>query len=168
MRRMFSFLALAMFVVMPVSFSVASGEAKQEEAKKVKSEEVKKPYTVSADGKIDWYTFSGYRRYHAECHVCHGPDGLGSSFAPNLLESVTRLGYAQYLDITINGRTNVSQVAQNRMPGFGTNPNVMCFIDDIYAYLIARADGVLGRGRPAKKQPKPAEAKERDAACLGG
>jgi hypothetical protein len=43
----------------------------------------------------------------------------------------------------------------------------MCFIDDLYAYLRARADGAIGRGRPPKKQPKPEEAKERDAACMG-
>jgi hypothetical protein len=42
----------------------------------------------------------------------------------------------------------------------------MCFIDDIYAYLKARSDGVLPRGRPAKKDDKPQEAKERDDACL--
>src|SRR5690606_15401613 len=40
------------------------------------------PYRVDDDGTVDWYTFSGYRRYHADCHVCHGPDGLGSSFGP--------------------------------------------------------------------------------------
>jgi hypothetical protein len=42
----------------------------------------------------------------------------------------------------------------------------MCFIDDLYAYLKARSDGALGRGRP-KKQPKPEEAKDRDLACMG-
>jgi hypothetical protein len=44
----------------------------------------------------------------------------------------------------------------------------MCFVDDIYAYLKARSDGVLPRGRPEKKAEKPAEAQERDTACLGG
>jgi hypothetical protein len=32
------------------------------------------------------------------------------------------------------------------MPAFGTNPNVMCYLDDIYAYLRARSDGVIGAG----------------------
>ena len=39
------------------------------------------------DGKVDKGTYNGYRRYHASCHTCHGPDGLGSSYAPNLVES---------------------------------------------------------------------------------
>ena len=123
------------------------------------------PYRIR-DGKVDWYTYSGFRRYHAECHVCHGPDGLGSSFAPALLDSLKTLSRDDYMEIVVNGRENVSTSVQNKMPAFGLNPNVMCFIDDIYAYLKARADGVLGRGRPAK-EAKPAAARERDDACLG-
>lgn len=125
-----------------------------------------KPYTVSADGKVDWYTFNGYRRYHAECHVCHGPAGLGSSFAPNLTESVKTLGYEGYLEVVVNGRQTVSNVAQQNMPSFATNMNVMCYVDDIYAYLVARADGVVGRERP-EKEAKPEAAKERDNSCAG-
>jgi hypothetical protein len=53
------------------------------------------------------------------------------------------------------------------MPAFGTNPNVMCYIDDIYAYLKARSDGKLGRGRPAKKHEKSKEWSEAEAACMG-
>lgn len=41
-------------------------------------------FKVAADGTVDWYTYSGYRRYHSECHVCHGPDGMGSTYAPAL------------------------------------------------------------------------------------
>ncbi len=37
---------------------------------------------------VDWYTYDGYRRYHAECHVCHGPYGLGSTYAPALANSL--------------------------------------------------------------------------------
>ena len=53
------------------------------------------------------------------------------------------------------------------MPAFGLNPNVMCFLNDIYAYLKARSDGAIPRGRPAKHAPKPPEAKEHEDACLG-
>ena len=34
------------------------------------------------------------------------------------------------------------------MLGFADDPNVSPYVDDIYAYLQARADGALGRGRP--------------------
>ncbi len=124
-----------------------------------------KPYTVSADGKVDWYTFNGYRRYHSECHVCHGPAGLGSSFAPDLTKSVVTMGYEGYLETVVNGRQVVSNTATQNMPSFATNKNVMCYVDDIYAYLVARADGVVGRERP-DKEAKPQEAMERDETCM--
>lgn len=128
-------------------------------------EDGEKPYRIGEDGVVDWYTFSGFRRYHAECHVCHGPDGLGSSFAPALVETMKEMSYDDYVEIVVNGRENVGTTAQNKMPAFGENRNVMCFLDDIYAYLIARADGALGRGRP-QKEAKPDEARERDDECL--
>ena len=125
-----------------------------------------KPYDIK-DGVVDWYTYSGFRRYHADCHVCHGPDGLGSSFAPALAESLKTMSYDDFAEVVVNGRENISASDQNKMPAFGTNPNVMCFLEDLYIYLKARADGAVGRGRPAKKQPKPEEAKEAEAACMG-
>ncbi len=128
--------------------------------------EEEKPYSIDDEGRVDWYTFSGFRRYHAECHVCHGPAGLGSSFAPNLLDSTKNLGYEEFWEVVVNGRVNVSADMQNVMPAFGTNLNVMCFLDDIYAYLYARADKVIGTERP-DKQAKPEEAIERDKACFG-
>ncbi|MEM7222831.1 MAG: c-type cytochrome, methanol metabolism-related [Pseudomonadota bacterium] len=130
------------------------------------AQDEEKPYQV-IDGVVDWYTFSGFRRYHSECHVCHGPDGMGSSFAPSLLDSLKTMPYEDFLEVVVNGREVVTTSEQDSMPAFGENLNVMCFIDDLYAYLKARADGAIGRGRPPKKQPKPQEAKERDDACMG-
>ncbi len=127
-----------------------------------------KPYKISEDGTVDWYTFSGFRRYHADCHVCHGPDGLGSSFGPALVDSLKTLTYEDFLEVVTNGRKNVSTSSDKVMPSFGLNPNVMCFVDDIYAYLKARSDDVLPRGRPEKHADKPQEAKDRDTACMGG
>jgi methanol metabolism-related c-type cytochrome len=124
-------------------------------------------FKFAEDGTVDWYTYSGYRRYHAECHVCHGPDGLGSSYAPPIMESIKRLTYSDFLEIVASGRQNVSQSQQNVMPAFGTNLNVMCYIDDLYVYLRARAQGDIPRGRPPKKEDKPAAATEAETACLG-
>ena len=125
-----------------------------------------KPYTVDAEGKVNWPTFSGYRRYHSECHVCHGPGGLGSSFAPSLLESMKTMSYEEYLEVVVNGRVNVNAATQNVMPAFAVNLNVMCFVDDIYAYLVARADGAISMERP-QHTGKPPEAAENEKACLG-
>jgi hypothetical protein len=65
-----------------------------------------------------------------------------------------------------NGKQEVSNSNFRKMPSFGLNPNVMCFVDDIYAYLKARSDGVIGRGRPEKVTDKPQAAKDRDASCM--
>ena len=108
-----------------------------------------KPYTV-VDGKVDFGTYDGYRRYEAYCLRCHGPDGAGSSYAPALAESLKTLNYEQFLETVVYGRKNVSASQQSVMPAFGEAVDVMENIDDIYAYLKARADGVVGRGRPER------------------
>jgi hypothetical protein len=36
------------------------------------------------------------------------------------------------------------------MPGYAGDPNFALHVDDIYAYLQARPDGKLGRGRPER------------------
>ena len=45
-------------------------------------------YKIGPDGKVDWYTFSGFRRFNGTCDVCHGPDGSGSSFGPDLTQAL--------------------------------------------------------------------------------
>src|SRR5512144_2562331 len=81
------------------------------------------PYTVKDDGTVDWYTYSGYRRYHSDCHVCHGPDGLGSTYAPALSKTLQTTSYPDFANVVVNGRKNVSTAQESVMPGFGTNRN---------------------------------------------
>jgi methanol metabolism-related c-type cytochrome len=125
-------------------------------------------YNVKEDGTVDWYTYSGYRRYHAECHTCHGPDGLGSTYAPALVDSLKKMGYQQFVEVVIQGRQNVGTGSQNVMPSFGTNSNVACYLDDIYVYLRARSDGAVERARPNKREEKPQAATDAEKTCLGG
>ena len=99
------------------------------------------------DGKVDFGTYNGFRRYHADCHVCHGPAGLGSSYAPALLKSVKSMEWFDFVDAIVRGREGLDTRV---MPSFAANPNVLLYVPDIYAYLRARADGVIGTSRPAK------------------
>ena len=124
-------------------------------------------YQIADDGTVDWYTFSGFRRYHAECHVCHGPDGEGSTYAPGLKKSAIDMDYYDFVDVVVNGRKKVGAAETSVMPAFGDNPNVMCYLDDIYIYLKARGTEVLPRGRPAKKVGKSEAFKEAENACMG-
>ena len=41
-------------------------------------------------GWMDFATYKGWRAYHAECHVCHGPDAMGSTYAPSLMDITSR------------------------------------------------------------------------------
>jgi methanol metabolism-related c-type cytochrome len=124
-------------------------------------------YKIGEGGTVDWYTYSGYRRYHSDCHVCHGPNGDGSSYAPALANSLKSLNYSDFVDVVTNGRKNVNQASDNVMPSFATNVNVMCFIDDIYVYLRARANNVIPGGRPPSHEDKPEAAKQAEASCTG-
>jgi methanol metabolism-related c-type cytochrome len=124
-------------------------------------------YKISPDGTVDWYTFSGFRRYHSDCHVCHGPNGEGSSYAPALAESLKTLSYADFTNVVTNGRKNVDAANDKVMPSFASNVNVMCYLDDIYVYLRARANGAIPGGRPPGHEDKSQAAKDAESSCTG-
>jgi methanol metabolism-related c-type cytochrome len=123
-------------------------------------------YSIKPDGTVDWYTYSGYRRYHSECHVCHGPDGMGSSYAPALKDSLKTSNYNDFVGVVAGGKKDVTTAQDLVMPSFGANKNVMCYIDDIFVYLRARANDVVGRVRPAKHEEKPDAATKWEHSCM--
>ena len=129
--------AVAVLIVAPSSATQAQTDSDQ------------KPYTVK-DGKVDKATYNGWRRYTESCLRCHGPDGAGSSYAPSLADSLKQMSEDQFKEVVVNGRKNVNTAAENVMPPFGEVEDVMLYLDDMYAYLKARSDGVLGRGRPER------------------
>ena len=124
-------------------------------------------FKIGTDGTVDWYTYSGFRRYHSECHVCHGPDGEGSTYAPGLKKSLLTVSYADFLGVIASGRKNVSTSQESVMPAFGDNPNVACYMDDLFVYLRARANEAVPRGRPGKREDKPAAYAKMEASCIG-
>jgi len=73
--------------------------------------------------------------YSSICIVCHGPDAMGSSFAPALVDSLKVLSYDDFVATVMNGRVNISSTSNNAMPSFGDNPTVAKYIDSLYAYL---------------------------------
>lgn len=124
-------------------------------------------YHISQDGTVDWYTFSGFRRYHSDCHVCHGPNGEGSSYAPALVDSLKTLSYSDFVNVVTNGRKNVNVANDKVMPSFASNVNVMCYLDDIYVYLRARSNNAIPGGRPPSHEDKPEAAKQAETSCTG-
>lgn len=125
-------------------------------------------FKIEKDGTVDWYTSIGYLQYGANCLRCHGPDGLGSSYAPDLTDSFKRLSYGDVLATVAAGKRAMSSGQDLVMPALGEDKNVMCHLDQIYVYLRARADGALDRGRPAKTVSKPKGYAELEDQCFGG
>ncbi len=168
-RRGISRLALSLVVL---SLSVVTA---QSESKKPASSQDGKyldangdpTYNIGPDGTVDWYTYSGFLRYHSECHVCHGPDGLGSTYAPALADSLKTMSYTTFIATVAQGKKDLSAGQEKVMPSLGLNKNVMCYIDDIYVYLKARADDAVPRSRPTSHEPKPKSAKDAENACMG-
>jgi methanol metabolism-related c-type cytochrome len=124
-------------------------------------------FKIASDGTVDWYSYVGYLRYGANCLQCHGPDGLGSTYAPSLVDSLKSLSYADFLSIVASGKKEVNTAQDQVMPAFGANRNVMCYIDPIYVYLRARSDGALGRQRPEKHESRTDAFTKAEDSCMG-
>ncbi len=123
-------------------------------------------YNVQADGTVDWATYSGYRRYHSECHVCHGPNAMGSSYAPALKDSLKTIGYQEFYGIVVGGKQEVNSANDKVMPAFADNKNVMCYLNDIYTYIRARSTDAIPEGRPGKHEEKTPETTKAEDECL--
>ena len=72
------------------------------------------------------------------------PTGSARPSVPPLVDELS--GVDAFRRAVLDGRIS----ATSAMQGFADDPNVAPYVDDIYAYLQARADGRLGRGRPAR------------------
>ena len=77
------------------------------------------------------------------------------------------LSLRQLVSIVVQGRKNVGGGNEKVMPSFGENRNVMCYVDDIYVYLRARANDAVGRGRPAKHEDKSPAYQQAEDSCMG-
>lgn len=97
-----------------------------------------KPYQI-VDGKISANAIEGWKTYNGGgCGACHGR-GASGGVGPNLGQSVTtKLTKEQFIDVVTNGRPGTL------MGPHKSNKRVMDNLDNLYAYLTARGDGVLG------------------------
>jgi cytochrome c553 len=96
--------------------------------------------------KVNKETYIGWRTYTANCLRCHGQDGIGSTFAPSLLDKLKEIDRERFMTSVAKGYTGQIGV----MPPWEDNPNVSRYYEQLYAYLKARSDGVLPPGRPKR------------------
>lgn len=105
------------------------------------------PYIVMDGYRVDSQTYNGFRLFRNWCARCHGTFAQGLA-GPSLAENLNRIGKMQFMEIVENGKTGQYGV----MPAWSSNTQVMEGREDIYRYLKARADGVLGEVRPELAQ----------------
>jgi mono/diheme cytochrome c family protein len=88
--------------------------------------------------------YDGWKMWHVYCYRCHGVDAMGSDIAPNLRHSVGPDG-------TVNHTCFVATVTQGRLQKGMPSWRALLSdqqIEDVWAYLQARASGRLAAGRP--------------------
>jgi len=84
----------------------------------------------------------GFRAF-SQCQVCHGLDGNGSTIAPSLVEKLKEIDKSRFMEVVSDGFKGQIGV----MPPWKENPNVMNYVEQLYAYLKARSDGAIPPGR---------------------
>ena len=119
-------------------------EVKEEVAAAVEAVAGDKPYQL-VDGVISANAVEGWKTYNGGgCGACHGKGGVGA-VGPNLGQSVTqKLSKEEFVNIVTNGKPGTM------MRPHKTNKRVMDNMDNLYAYLVARGDDVLGPGNLIK------------------
>lgn len=162
-HRYLSMCLAALMLVTSLSAVTAENPPQKEE----------KPYKV-IDGKVDEATFLGWRAFHSACHTCHGVDATGTSVAPNLVERVKELSARDFSikvltsyrlvfpsgEVTGDDPTAlrggfIEEVLRRErgelvMPAWEGDQKMRPHVLDLYAYLKARADGILGPGPPQR------------------
>lgn len=105
-----------------------------------------KLYTVVDGYKVDPETMKGFRTWRAAaCDRCHGANQEGL-VGPSLVASLKTLTKEEFVVTVRDGRL------QKGMQSFGTSPQVMENMNQLYAYLKGRSDGAITR---AKVEPMP-------------
>ncbi|MBL8351763.1 MAG: c-type cytochrome [Burkholderiaceae bacterium] len=103
-------------------------------------------YQVVDGYKVDANTMKGFRTWRAAaCDRCHGANQEGM-VGPSLIVSLKTLTKEEFVKTVRDGRLDKG------MQSFGTSPQVMENMDQLYAYLKGRSDGAITR---AKVEPMP-------------
>ncbi len=134
--------------------SVTVAGAAEDGGEPSEDELYERPYIgqICGDNVVSKQLYNGARRYGNFCHRCHGEAGLGSSFAPSLVESLKRLSRDEFNEVVVNGRENLAAGQEKVMPSFGHVTDVMLYLEDIYMYLKAVSDGKVKPG-PLERCP---------------
>ena len=91
--------------------------------------------------------YQGWKQFALNCARCHGDFGVGTSFAPALVESVKPTGGVPTTELFI--QTVCAGRMDKGMPAWCALGLEIDAMQAIHAYLLERASGKVGIGRPA-------------------
>jgi mono/diheme cytochrome c family protein len=99
--------------------------------------------------------YDGFKQFELNCARCHGDYGIGTTFAPALIASLSDTGRFKtgeratkelFTATVCGGRPDKG------MPSWCALGLEMDKIQAIYSYLSGRATGTIGAGRPAVRR----------------
>jgi mono/diheme cytochrome c family protein len=133
------------------------------------------------NGRVDRGTYIGWRLFHTNCYGCHGVGAVGTDIAPNLVERVKTMTPRAFATKVLTSYriaqpdkeagaedpaaardAMIEEVLRKQrnapvriiMPAWETDTDIKPHVLDLYAYLLARADGKLGPGKPVLLREK--------------
>jgi mono/diheme cytochrome c family protein len=105
------------------------------------------PYHPPPRDTVSTDVYNGWKVFQLNCARCHGEDATGTSFAPNLLLSVSPEGAVNTQELFL---TTVCAGRKDKgMPAWCELGLELPKILQMYAYVKLRSDGKMGIGRPA-------------------
>ena len=103
-------------------------------------------HTVPRD-TVSQVVYEGWKQFALNCARCHGDFGVGTSFAPALVESVKPAGTIPTVELFI--QTVCAGRLDKGMPAWCALGMDIAAMQAVHTYLVERADGKVGIGRPA-------------------
>ena len=103
------------------------------------------PASAEGNNIVDKAIFNGWHIYRTEaCGSCHGATGEGNVSNPNLLLSLKNQTKEHFRHVLIDGHGIAFS--------FSANKTVVEGVDDLYAYLKGRSNGVVPAGDLIEKK----------------
>jgi mono/diheme cytochrome c family protein len=140
--------ALPLAMALPALAACTAPAATPAATPAVAAQVVTDPYHPAPRDTVDAEIYDGWKQFSLHCARCHGDDALGTSFGPNLVESLRPEGDVptreRFVEVIREGRLDRGMPTAAKL---GLDPG---FFEGLYRYLSGRSSGRLKGGRPAR------------------